>query len=375
MPNEYPPHSVGLTTPIAERLYHHTAAALPVIAVGTLPAEPPRNAAELFLTVPDVCAVMRTAGIEEKFITGEASDYEKFRAFCRIVPDLAGHPLFLSAHLLLRRLLNCPLMLNEENCGAIWQIAADRLALLTDCTPLLKRLQIGCLFTLHPAVGTQARPLFMPSTDDVDDTLPGAAGCTAARHILPRLSAFVKPDPYHADLARKRLTEGQPLDDNAAACLAAQQLRILGREYRRRGWTLQLVVPQGCNPAALDALLAYLSANDALPQTMLCLSEPIVPLTVHTKAAFSPNPLYTLTQLSQALQTFAAKFPLGRLCGIADAADSLLALAQHDLFRRALCDALGRMVQDGTAPADEDILAVIVHAVCFGNAARFFGIG
>lgn len=47
--------------------------------------------------------VMRANGIEEKFITGDASDYDKFLAWARTVPMIIGNPLYHWTHLELQR--------------------------------------------------------------------------------------------------------------------------------------------------------------------------------------------------------------------------------------------------------------------------------
>lgn len=47
--------------------------------------------------------IMRANGIEERFITGDASDEEKFMAWARTVPMAIGNPLYNWTHLELRR--------------------------------------------------------------------------------------------------------------------------------------------------------------------------------------------------------------------------------------------------------------------------------
>ena len=37
---------------------------------------------------------MRMCGVSEKYITGDASDFEKFQAWCSIYPKLIGNPLY-----------------------------------------------------------------------------------------------------------------------------------------------------------------------------------------------------------------------------------------------------------------------------------------
>src|SRR5690606_20826751 len=46
---------------------------------------------------------MRANGIDERFITGDASDYDKFLAWARTVPRTLRNPLYHWTHLELRR--------------------------------------------------------------------------------------------------------------------------------------------------------------------------------------------------------------------------------------------------------------------------------
>ncbi|MCV6036639.1 glucuronate isomerase, partial [Escherichia coli] len=46
---------------------------------------------------------MRSAGIEERLITGDASDYDKYMAWAKTVPQTLGNPLYHWTHLELRR--------------------------------------------------------------------------------------------------------------------------------------------------------------------------------------------------------------------------------------------------------------------------------
>lgn len=58
--------------------------------------------------------IMRANGIEERFITGDASDEEKFMAWARTVPMAIGNPLYNWTHLELRRFFGIYDILNEK---------------------------------------------------------------------------------------------------------------------------------------------------------------------------------------------------------------------------------------------------------------------
>ncbi|WP_078411923.1 glucuronate isomerase [Priestia abyssalis] len=65
--------------------------------------------------------LMRANGIDEEYITGNASDYDKFLAWARTVPMTIGNPVFNWAHLELQRFFGIDDLLNEETAPAIWE--------------------------------------------------------------------------------------------------------------------------------------------------------------------------------------------------------------------------------------------------------------
>jgi len=72
---------------------------------------------------------MRSAGVNEDLITGKGtSDYDKFLAYCRVVPQLLRNPLHHWSHLELRRYFGIDLLINEANAPKIWELANAELA-------------------------------------------------------------------------------------------------------------------------------------------------------------------------------------------------------------------------------------------------------
>ncbi len=66
---------------------------------------------------------MRANGISEEYITGNASDYEKFLAWARTVPMTIGNPLYNWTHLELQRFFGIYEILNEQSAPEIWEKA------------------------------------------------------------------------------------------------------------------------------------------------------------------------------------------------------------------------------------------------------------
>ncbi|MGM0878276.1 MAG: glucuronate isomerase [Bacillota bacterium] len=66
---------------------------------------------------------MRANGISEEYITGDASDYEKFLAWAKTVPMTIGNPLYNWTHLELQRFFGIYEILNEQSAPEIWEKA------------------------------------------------------------------------------------------------------------------------------------------------------------------------------------------------------------------------------------------------------------
>lgn len=66
---------------------------------------------------------MRSCGVDEKYITGDATGYEKFKAFAGIMPNLIGNPMYHWCHLELRRYFGINDILCAETADYIWNRA------------------------------------------------------------------------------------------------------------------------------------------------------------------------------------------------------------------------------------------------------------
>jgi glucuronate isomerase len=72
---------------------------------------------------------MRTCGVDEKYVTGDASDWEKFRAWAETVPKTLRNPLYHWTHLELKRPFGISdRLLNEETAESIWNECNEKLA-------------------------------------------------------------------------------------------------------------------------------------------------------------------------------------------------------------------------------------------------------
>ena len=71
--------------------------------------------------------LMRSAGVAEKYITGDASDREKFEKYAEVLGRAVGNPLYHWSHLELRRFFGYEGILNRETAGEVWELANAKL--------------------------------------------------------------------------------------------------------------------------------------------------------------------------------------------------------------------------------------------------------
>jgi glucuronate isomerase len=125
-----------LTNSTAVKLYHEYAKDMPIIDYHChlSPKEIYEN--KQFRNITDIWLdgdhykwrLMRANGIEEDYITGNKSDYEKFIAWAKTVPMTIGNPLFHWTHLELQRFFNIDNLLNERTADDIWEKTSEKLA-------------------------------------------------------------------------------------------------------------------------------------------------------------------------------------------------------------------------------------------------------
>ncbi|MEG2434837.1 MAG: glucuronate isomerase [Ruthenibacterium sp.] len=71
--------------------------------------------------------LMRSDGIDEKYITGNATDKEKFLAFAQALPRAIGNPMYHWCHLELRNYFGYTGTLNEDTAEEVWALCAEKL--------------------------------------------------------------------------------------------------------------------------------------------------------------------------------------------------------------------------------------------------------
>ncbi len=124
-----------LQTETAQKLYHEYAAVTPIIDYHC--HINPKEIAEdrKFDNITQVWLggdhykwrFMRSCGVDEKYITGDSSDYEKFCKWAECVGKAIGNPLFHWSHLELQRYFGYNGFLNAKTADEVWNICNAKL--------------------------------------------------------------------------------------------------------------------------------------------------------------------------------------------------------------------------------------------------------
>jgi glucuronate isomerase len=138
----------------------------------------------------------------------------------------------------------------------------------------------------------------------------------------------------------------------------------------------------------LVRFLGELERNGSLPRTILYNANPSDnALFASIAGAFSRAGVSSLVQwgppwwfndhergMRAQLDELSDIGQLAGFVGMVTDSRSILSMTRHELFRRVLCDAVGRDVDEGRIPADADLCATVVRDICVGNAVRFFSL-
>ena len=299
-----------LSTKTARRLYHDVAAHQPIFDYHCHLnpreiAEDKRfsNLAELWLGGDHYkWRAMRANGVDEKYITGTATPWEKFQAWAATLPNAIGNPLYHWTHLELQRYFDIHEALDEDSAKAIWdqanaKLVADKTAKDPSLSVygIFKKFKVYAVGTTddpaddlewHSAIKssgateTRVLPSFRPDKSlNIDKegfveymvklgntsgicikSLPDllqalrsrigffdSLGCRASDHGLEYVPFLPASDgttgalwEKEADSTLKLALSGAPVGEAAAEAYRAVLLTFLGTEYHSRGWVMQI---------------------------------------------------------------------------------------------------------------------------------------
>ena len=358
-----------------------------------------KNATELFLGGDHYkWRQMRTNGVDEKYITGDAPDYEKWLAFAKTMPYLLGNPLYHWTHLELKRYFDIDEVLCEESAKRIWDKVNACLEKDEFSTQgLIKRSGVEVICTTdapydtleyHKALkdfGVKVIPAWRP---DIYDIKPDFG---------ERMDYFHENGCRLADHAVDRM------DDETINALVT-----LGREYAKRGWVWQLHIGALRNnnsrmfkklgpdtgfdsindfeiARGLSKILDTLDSEGALPKTILYCLNPKDNYVLGTMLGNFQGGVPGKIQFGSGwwfndqrdgmvaqMRALANLGMLSRFVGMLTDSRSFVSYTRHEYFRRILCNLIGEWVEDGEYPRDMDTLKKIARDICYFNAKNYF---
>ena len=284
-----------LETEYARKLYHDYAKSMPVIdyhchlsAKDIAEDRIFRNLTELWIEGDHYkWRAMRVLGVEEKFITGEGSDKQKFEKWAATIPFTLRNPLYHWTHLELKRYFDVDEILNTSNAAKVYDHCNDMISTPEYSTRnLLRKMNVEVVCTtddpaddlkFHKQISDddfeiKILPTFRPDkllgieeeqfksylnkisgqteidVTDFDSLLKAVEsrieffhenGCRLSDHGLECARAEEFADEELNRIVKKKIS-GEALDTSEILAYKSGLLHHLGRLYSAKDWTMQL---------------------------------------------------------------------------------------------------------------------------------------
>lgn len=406
---------------------------------------------------------VRSNGTNEKYITGDASDYEKLLAFARVMPKLIGNPMYHWTHLELKRYFDCDLILNEKNCEEIWTLCNEKLQgddmrvksiIASSNVDLLCTTDDPCdTLEYHDEIKsdenfkTKVLPAFRPDKvfaankrgfseyisklsnvsgiDIVDfNSLKSALdsrvdyfdkhGCRTSDHSFDERVEFEEAESlYELDNILKKAisSDGADVTHSEFVRFRSSLIAHLSEKYKKRAWVMQIhygayrnvnsvrfdklgadtgfdIIYGQTGIEGLAKLLDRMFSKNSLPRTVIysldpidnaaigaligafqCSSDGIPPVMQGSAWWFNDH----INGMRDQMASLASLSAFGNFLGMLTDSRSFVSYPRHEYFRRILCDYIGRLVENGEYPCDDEALAQLVMDICYNNTKNFFG--
>ena len=284
-----------LSSPTAQKLYHEHAKRMPIIDYHCH-IDPKdiwedrrfENLTQLWLGGDHYkWRILRSNGVEERYITGDAPDREKFQKFAEALPRCIGNPMYHWCHLELKNYFGYEGALNGNTAQEVWELAEETLRQPEfSARGLIRRSNVSMIGTTddpcsdlryhellkNSGFETKVCPSFRPdpalnlqkpgfsdyirklsaasgleirSAADVAAALSqrmahfNAMGCCASDHGLDYIMFRLLPQSA-VDTAFEKAMKGDALTKEEIEGYQTFLLLHCGREYARLGWVMQL---------------------------------------------------------------------------------------------------------------------------------------
>ena len=285
-----------LSTPTAKTLFHEYAEKAPVLDYHC--HINPREIAEdrKFENITQVWLggdhykwrFMRSCGVDEHFITGDASDKEKFFKWAEVLGRAIGNPLYHWSHLELQRYFGYTGSLNKNTAEEVWNLCNAKLAEASmSVRNLIKQSGVTLICTTDDPIDTlewharlaaddsfdvQVLPAWRPDKamniekPDYADYLAALSkassvtinsfaslkdalrnrmdffasmGCSVSDHALEYVMYYPASEDEIEAIFKKRMSGAQVTREEELTFKTAFML-FVGREYNKRNWVMQL---------------------------------------------------------------------------------------------------------------------------------------
>ena len=231
---------------------------------------------------------MRSCGVDEAYITGNASDRDKFFKWAEVLGKAIGNPLYHWSHLELQRYFNYHKPLSQNTASEVWELCNKKLAEKDmSARGLIRKSNVTLICTTddpidslcyHKAIAedqsfsVQVLPAWRPDRSIAIEKPDFAAymeqlssvshieinsfpalckalkvrldffdsmGCVVSDHGLDYVM-YAPATEQQADMILKKRLSGAALSQEEILRFKTMLLLFLGREYARRGWVMQL---------------------------------------------------------------------------------------------------------------------------------------
>ncbi len=285
-----------LSNDTAKRLYHSVAEVQPIVDYHchVSPKEifedkKFKNITEVWLSGDHYkWRIMRSNGVDEHYITGSASDREKFQKFAEALPLAIGNPMYHWCHLELKKYFGFEGVLNGDTAEEVWNLALEVLsrndmgargiikmsnvAFIGTTDDPLDSLEWHKKIAEDNTIETVVAPSFRPDKafgiekdgwldyikelekvsgvkinglDSLKSAIKNridyfnAAGCRASDHGLDRM-IYKEVDISDLEKTVRLALKGKKVSQDAAEAVKTELLIFAAEQYKKLGWVMQL---------------------------------------------------------------------------------------------------------------------------------------
>lgn len=363
---------------------------------------------------------MRMCGVEEKYITGGATDEEKFIKWCENFKNLLGNPLYHWSLMELETVFEIKEIPSKENAKEIY-ISCNEFLSKNNVTAksLMEKfnVELAC-----PCASLVDDISLFEEMDGICPSLRGDDIVDQGEEFISKLSAITKIDIASKEDLKKAIKIRLDQFEKCGLVFAdhaldngftfdkedekAKMLLFLGEEYSKRNLIMQLhigaqrytstklrraVGPAGGfagigNSVDVKALTSFLDALDigeyGLPKTVIFTLNPADNALVSVlSGSYSKDGVSGLITQGPAwwwcdhkqgivdmLDNTTSFSLLSNFLGMTTDSRSFLSFVRHDYFRRIICDYIGKKVEDKEFICSDTVLKELLHKLCYLNA-------